>query len=350
MNDVQENILLLGDNPKYFWIGSSTLYIQQEYSNALGKKLPNAVHLFYPYQRRDILRYLFAPIRRKQKTHIIEINAGIVPLLYHCLHNKYSVIHCIVIRNYMVWIVLLAKFFRMPTILTLHDTIFITDPRISFSIFVKMIILKVVSGVIVFSKTDKERVNSFNPDLRYYFAKNGVNAISSYREITNNKIILFGGGLGSPNKGLDFLETSLQKIKRSVDLIICGSHAAGKTHPAFVGEVSREEFYKLIRSARIVIISSEFESFSMIALEALSLGTPIILTPNCGIAQYLIDGVDCNIIKYGDSTILAEKIDKLLSDDLYWQKLSQNGLKTAERFLWDNIIPEYVYFYKLIYQ
>jgi glycosyltransferase involved in cell wall biosynthesis len=339
-------ILLLGDNPKNFWIGSSTLYIQREYSKALGKKLPDVVDLFLPYQRREILRFLFGSIKINENTFVTEINGGIIPLLFYCFKNKYSIVHCVLIRNYMIWIVLMARFIHLSTIVTLHDTSFIPDQKLSISKISKLLLLKFATCVFVLSKTDEERVKNYNRGIKFYFIKNGITTVSDHREITNSKKILFGGGIGSSNKGLNYLEASLRKINGNPDLIICGTNPTAGKHPAYYGEVSREEFYKLICSARIVIISSEFESFSMIALESLSLGTPIIITESCGICSYLTDGIDCIKIPYGDVEALKISMEKLLKDDVLWNSLSENGRKTARNFLWDNIILEVVDIYK----
>ena len=146
-------ILLLGDNPKNFWIGSSTLYIQQEYSQSLGKKLPNAVFLFLPFRRREIFRFLFAPIRLNPNSFITEVNGGIISLLLYLFREKHSIVHCLVIRNYMIWTVLLARFIHLPTIATLHDTLFMTDLKISVSKIVRFLLLKFASCVLVLSKT-----------------------------------------------------------------------------------------------------------------------------------------------------------------------------------------------------
>jgi glycosyltransferase involved in cell wall biosynthesis len=341
-------ILLLGDNPKNYWIGSSTLYIQQEYSNALGKKLPNAVDLFFPYKRRNIFHFLFGSIRITQKAHFREISCGIVPLLFHCLYNKYSIVHCIVIRNYMFWIVLLTKFLHLHSILTLHDTLFIIDPRKTLSNIARKLSLKLASAVLILSKTDEERIKSFIRDIQYYYIKHGITVVSEQRKIINTNKILFGGGLSSPNKGLNILEASIRKINSNVELIICGTNVTGIKHPAYYGEVNREEFNKLISNSRIVVISSEYESFSMIALESLSLGTPIILTESCGISSYLRNKIDCLKIPYGDVEALRNAIEILLIDDSLWSYLSENGRIAAQNFLWDNIVPCAIDIYKKV--
>jgi glycosyltransferase involved in cell wall biosynthesis len=68
------------------------------------------------------------------------------------------------------------------------------------------------------------------------------------------------------------------------------------------------ELATLYAKASLVVIPSKYEAFSYAALEALSYGTPVLLSERVRIADYL-DGVKgFQIFHYGDHTDFLNKI------------------------------------------
>jgi glycosyltransferase involved in cell wall biosynthesis len=225
---------------------------------------------------------------------------------------------------------------------------FLVEVKQNLTRFVKLFLLNNVDRVLLLGKIDKDRVNNLNMKIQYDVIKNGVSSIKSDVTIVRSNIIVFGGGLGNQHSGLQFLETAIKLLGKNVNLVICGTNARHQNHALYHGELDRDRFHSLVSYARIVVIPSEYESFSMVALESLSLGVPIIVSENCGISRYLTDEIDCLKVRYGDAESLGQKINRLMSNDELWSRLSYNGLLTAEKFLWENIIPEYVDIYKKI--
>ena len=79
----------------------------------------------------------------------------------------------------------------------------------------------------------------------------------------------------------------------------------------------------------------------MVILEALTLGVPAIITTACGIAEYLVDEVDCMKVEYGNENKLTQNIEKLLRDDNLWIALSNHGKIKSKELDWANIVKDY---------
>lgn len=64
---------------------------------------------------------------------------------------------------------------------------------------------------------------------------------------------------------------------------------AGK-NVVFVGEVSDEEKYKLMRGAKAFLFASEDEDFGIVPVESMACGTPVIAYKSGGVKETVIDG------------------------------------------------------------
>jgi glycosyltransferase involved in cell wall biosynthesis len=85
--------------------------------------------------------------------------------------------------------------------------------------------------------------------------------------------------------------------------------------------------------ASVVVTLAYRESFGLTALEALALGKPVIITKNSGAAEVLLHGVHTLHADPNDYDGLAIKIEKLLTDIQFAEKIVRNGrLKVLREF------------------
>jgi glycosyltransferase involved in cell wall biosynthesis len=99
------------------------------------------------------------------------------------------------------------------------------------------------------------------------------------------------------------------------------------------------EFYRSIDV--LVLPSRENDPFGLVAAEAMSIGVPVIVTDQCGIAGYLRDGLDAVIVKANDEEALRAGIIKMLDADLR-AKIAEHGKQTAqEKFSVERMIEAY---------
>lgn len=126
------------------------------------------------------------------------------------------------------------------------------------------------------------------------------NPVENIIETNNNKIIRYPGegirvvaaGRLSQQKGYDYLLEAISKVKKQIHCTILGEGVLENdlkklTQKLNINNKIRFEGYvndpyPYLNGADALLITSNFEGLPNIALEALSLGTPVIATPNCG--------------------------------------------------------------------
>jgi glycosyltransferase involved in cell wall biosynthesis len=108
----------------------------------------------------------------------------------------------------------------------------------------------------------------------------------------------------------------------------------------FAGPVHGEEKWKLLRSAALVALPSYSENFGMAAMEAMAVGRPVVVTPEVGIADIVLES-DSGIVVDGAPEIMGPAIDALLNDTGQLKSKGNNGRRIIEkRYTWDHIASE----------
>lgn len=100
--------------------------------------------------------------------------------------------------------------------------------------------------------------------------------------------------------------------------------------------------YKYLARSTIFVLSSLYEGFPNVLLEALALGVPSIAT-RCptGPEEIITDGVDGILVPPADERVLTDVIKKLLQDENLRKRLGEAGRKRAEDFRVEKIIKQY---------
>jgi glycosyltransferase involved in cell wall biosynthesis len=87
---------------------------------------------------------------------------------------------------------------------------------------------------------------------------------------------------------------------------------------------------KKMAAAKITIVPSRAESFGLVNIESLSVGTPVVAARVGGIPDLIRDGVDGFLFSPESYQELAEKLHLLLSEPTRLAEMSRNA---RERFL-----------------
>ena len=86
---------------------------------------------------------------------------------------------------------------------------------------------------------------------------------------------------------------------------------------------------------KVWMTASSTEGFCLPALEAISLGCPIVSSDNQGIRDIITDGVEGFIVDVGDPQALADRVSQILSDPLLQTRMSIAALRRADAFSWE---------------
>lgn len=166
---------------------------------------------------------------------------------------------------------------------------------------------------------------------------------SSQRPKHSEKAIFFLGDL-RPRKGLqDFLAaaTIVYKKMPAIKLWVAMKDAADLASdlPIQVFErPTREQLIDLYTGCDLYVSASWCEGFGLPPLEAMACATPVVLTDSGGVREYAEDRVNCLLVPPRQPEMLADAMLRVLEDEQLAEKLSQNALKTAQRFEWNTVI------------
>ena len=94
--------------------------------------------------------------------------------------------------------------------------------------------------------------------------------------------------------------------------------------------------YPILKKAKILCMTSEWEGYGLVAIEALTLSKPVVATEVGGIPTIVTS--DCGVIT-NDINNMKNEIKKLLNDSKYYEEKSINALERAEKL---NNIDTYI--------
>jgi glycosyltransferase involved in cell wall biosynthesis len=141
------------------------------------------------------------------------------------------------------------------------------------------------------------------------------------RGVDHNLLIL---GEGSDRQLLERLAEDLG-VSKSVSL------------PGF-----QQNPYQFIKSACALVVSSRFEAFGMVVLEAMVLGVPVIcLTSASGAVEILDSGAYGICVPGEDPSALASAINAVLADPILCGRYSRLGSERVEFFQPEQIVREW---------
>jgi D-inositol-3-phosphate glycosyltransferase len=167
-------------------------------------------------------------------------------------------------------------------------------------------------------------------------------------------LVLFVGRL-APIKGLDTLCDALAALHGSgvpAELLVVGgdtdesplSHevelrqriqALGLApHVRFLGPQPQEALREYYVAADVTVLPSYYESFGMVALEAMACGSVVVGSRVGGLTTTVRDGVTGYLVPEGDAAALAERLGDLIGDPDGRERLGREGARWAAQHRW----------------
>ena len=107
----------------------------------------------------------------------------------------------------------------------------------------------------------------------------------------------------------------------------------------FVGK--QEQMEDILAIADIFLLTSEYESFGLAALEAMAAKVPVVSTDAGGLAEINIHGETGFLSKVGDVDLMSEQVMQLLQSESTLKSFRANAYKQACKFDIHHIIPQY---------
>ena len=221
----------------------------------------------------------------------------------------------------------------------------------------------------------KEKISIIPPGVditRFYPISN--DEAKEYLNIpTDEKMILFVGRI-EPLKGIDTLIRAIAQMRKSDVLSTCPHYLyiiGGEPNSEngngnqeierlkalcvelgvgdmilFMGKKDQNTLQYYYSAAETVVMPSNYESFGMVALEAMACGTPVVATQVGGL-QYLVqNGITGFTVPHNDPVALEESLTQLICKPELRVQMSRNSLEYASTNSWETITPRIIDLYK----
>jgi N-acetylgalactosamine-N,N'-diacetylbacillosaminyl-diphospho-undecaprenol 4-alpha-N-acetylgalactosaminyltransferase len=156
-------------------------------------------------------------------------------------------------------------------------------------------------------------------------------------------------------KGFDILIKSFAKssLKNKVKLVILGEGKERKNLEKLIVELNLKKQVLLygkvdnpfiyMKYAKFFILSSRYEGFGNVLLEALACGTPVVATDcETGTTEIVENEVNSLLVPSEDVELLKDAIERLYYDRELYKRLKTNTRKSVGRFDVKNIVKEWL--------
>jgi D-inositol-3-phosphate glycosyltransferase len=108
----------------------------------------------------------------------------------------------------------------------------------------------------------------------------------------------------------------------------------------FLGRRGQESLPYYYTSADVVVMPSRYESFGMVALEAMACGTPVVASDVGGLSFVVRDGETGFLVPEGDPRAMADCLGCLLRDPELRARLGKRGVEVAREYAWPRIADQ----------
>lgn len=93
----------------------------------------------------------------------------------------------------------------------------------------------------------------------------------------------------------------------------------------------------------LLVMSSNYEGFGMVLVEAMSCGVPVIsFDCKCGPKDIIQSGINGLLVPNGDIQALADAMIKVMADEVYRKMLSQNARKVVDTYSEQAVMSQWI--------
>jgi D-inositol-3-phosphate glycosyltransferase len=136
---------------------------------------------------------------------------------------------------------------------------------------------------------------------------------------------------GEPDSSPENMSAEMRKVKK-----LC-SDLGMDDLVLFLGKRAQETLPYYYSAADMLIMPSYYESFGMVALEAMACGTPVIASQVGGLPYLVQDGKTGFVVPGGNPDALVEPLNRLMNDEALREKMGYQAAEYARKYSWDLI-------------
>ncbi len=277
------------------------------------------------------------------------------------LHVHYAIPHAS--AAYMAKSILEKEGIHVPVITTLHGTDITLVGRD-----------KMYAPVVAFSINQSDAITAVSENLRdetykTFTIEKPIEVIHNFVDVkrfSRKPIDAFKKVIAPNGERILMHASNFRKIKRVQDIVKIFRNVCDKIpcKLLFVGdgpergtaeELSRqlgvcdnirfvgkqEQMEDILAIADLFLLTSEYESFGLAALEAMAAGVPVISTNAGGLGEIMVQGITGYMGNVGDVETMSDYAMEVISNEDRLQEFKRAAAEHANKFDISNIIPVY---------
>ncbi|UCG68627.1 MAG: glycosyltransferase [Thermoplasmata archaeon] len=200
----------------------------------------------------------------------------------------------------------------------------------------------------------KAKAISSGIDLNLFNPANNGDYLRKRYDIPNKPVVLYTGRI-SGEKRLDVMIRAIPSVLDSIDahFVICGEGREKENienlvkkmdvyeNVTFTGFLPNGEFPDIYSIADLFAIPSESELQSIVTMEALASGLPVVASNKDALPELVQNPENGLLFNPGDSEALSQKIVEILKDDVLKRSMGETSLEIVQKHSIENTISQF---------
>ena len=163
-----------------------------------------------------------------------------------------------------------------------------------------------------------------------------INFLDNFRKVENNFKCYFVGG-PSGKSGEEYLQILKDTVK----------NLSLESHVEFLDNLPQIKIKELLNKSKLLIHTSKFETFGLVAAEANAMGVPVLTTNNGSLLEIIED----NLNGYCSDSLIDARVNKfvqdMLNDNKKFDEIMLKCIEKSKKYNWINTATEIENLYKL---
>ena len=164
-----------------------------------------------------------------------------------------------------------------------------------------------------------------------------IHFLNNFRKVENDFVCYFIGG-PSGNSGKEYFVELKEQV---VDLNL-------ENHVKFLENLPQTKIKELLNESKLLIHSSQFETFGLVAIEANSMGVPVLSTNNGSFPEIIFNGVNGYLADNLVDGNVNNYVRNLLQDNKMFDEVMLNCIEKSKNYDWKLTARDIEEIYSLI--
>lgn len=278
-----------------------------------------------------------------------------IPLSLYTLSGLYAlfkrraridVIICMSARNGFVG-VLAKKLFKIPVVVSIRSEGEYKEKSFLFGLISKYVIQNADSIWVQSNVIKNEFLRAFPNDKAHVIG----NGLQIDGRVSGGDMIIYVGRIeknDENDKGVEYLIEAMTRLQQHKLLIVGDGPERRRLEEMarglpveFAGNVPHAQVTELLLSSGVFAFPAVYgEGLPNAVLEALSVGLPVVATTSSKLEGIVRDGETGFLVEPKNPEQMAARLRQVLEDGELRMMMSENCLREAEKYSWDEVMPK----------